>query len=43
MNNFSLLIVSIALSVLREEGVQDFGPYACVPGESLWRDLFLDA
>ena len=30
-------------AVLREEGVQDFGPYACVPGESLWRDLFLDA
>lgn len=30
-------------ALLREEGVKDFGAYACVPGESLWRDLFLDA
>jgi citronellol/citronellal dehydrogenase len=29
--------------VLREEGVRDFTPYACAPGESLRRDLFLDA
>ena len=29
--------------VLRNEGVQDFTPYACAPGEPLRRDLFLDA
>jgi len=29
--------------VLRREGVQDFTSYACAPGESLRRDLFLDA
>jgi citronellol/citronellal dehydrogenase len=29
--------------VLRDEGVRDFNRYACAPGESLSRDLFLDA
>lgn len=28
--------------VLRKEGVHDFAPYACAPGESLTRDLFLN-
>lgn len=28
--------------VLRGEGIQDFSSYACVPGVSLQRDLFLD-
>ena len=28
--------------VLRGEGVEDFTAYACVPGESLRRDLFVD-
>src|SRR5260221_9978923 len=28
--------------VLRGEGVDDFTPYACAPGEPLRRDLFLD-
>lgn len=29
--------------VLRDEGVRDFAAYACAPGESLRRNLFLDA
>jgi len=29
--------------VLRGEGIEDFGAYACAPGEPLRRDLFLDA
>jgi citronellol/citronellal dehydrogenase len=28
--------------VLREDGVENFIPYACAPGEPLQRDLFLD-
>jgi citronellol/citronellal dehydrogenase len=28
--------------VLREDGVEDFVPYACAPGEPLQRDLFMD-
>lgn len=28
--------------VLRDEGLHDFAPYACAPGESLRRDLFLN-
>jgi len=30
-------------AVLRDEGVTDFGCYACVPGATLQRDFFLDA
>jgi citronellol/citronellal dehydrogenase len=29
-------------TVLREEGVSDFDPYAVNPGGSLYTDLFLD-
>jgi citronellol/citronellal dehydrogenase len=29
-------------SVLREEGVTDFGPYAVTPGATLYTDLFLE-
>jgi citronellol/citronellal dehydrogenase len=28
--------------LLRSEGVEDFTQYACAPGESLRRDLFVD-
>ena len=29
--------------VLREEGLKDFNSYACVPGATLRRDLYLEA
>ena len=30
-------------AVLRDEGLEDFSSYACVPGATLRRDLYLDA